>query len=95
MQEPAGDSALDAAIQRLDRALSQLESRAALAVRDAGGAFDHDRVQLAAELDDARARERALQEAGSEAALALGRAIEEIRAALGDDTAAQILDREA
>lgn len=43
-------------------------------------------LQLAAELETARARERALEEAGEQASEALGRAIAEIRAALGDET---------
>ena len=51
------------------------------------GLFDQDRSRLAAELDAARARERALEEAGAQASQALGRAIEEIRAALGDEPA--------
>ena len=42
-------------------------------------------LQLAAELETARARERALEEAGEQASEALGRAIAEIRAALGDE----------
>ena len=47
-----------------------------------GGLFDQDRANLAAELDEARARERELEAAGAEASEALGRAIQEIRAAL-------------
>ncbi|MGR4865784.1 hypothetical protein [Caulobacter sp. LARHSG274] len=54
------------------------------------GLFDADAeakaLQLAAELETARARERALEEAGEQASEALGRAIAEIRAALGDET---------
>jgi len=95
MQEP-GEDVLDAAIQKLERALAQLETRVASAVRDAqqnaGGAFDQDRANLASELDAARARERELQEAGGEAAQALGRAIAEIRAALGEERAASLQD---
>lgn len=81
-----GDSALDLAAKRLERAILMLEQRLAERVRaagaEAGGLFDQDRAKLAAELDEARARERALEEAGAEASAALGRAILEIRTAL-------------
>ena len=87
MTGEAGDSALDLAARRLDRALAMLESRmqsrVANATAEAGGLFDQDRARLAAELDAARARERALEEAGAEASAALGRAIAELRNALG------------
>ncbi|PVM86314.1 hypothetical protein DDF62_19375 [Caulobacter radicis] len=43
-------------------------------------------AQLAADLEAARQRERALEEAGEQASEALGRAIAEIRAALGDES---------
>jgi hypothetical protein len=43
-------------------------------------------AQLAADLEAARVRERALEEAGEQASEALGRAIAEIRAALGDES---------
>jgi hypothetical protein len=80
---------LDLAIHRLDRALAQLEVRATTLLSEAeshnGGLFDLDRAKLAAELDAARSRERALQSAGAQASEALGRAIVEIRAALGED----------
>lgn len=82
----ASESALDLAAKRLERALIMLEQRLAERVRqagaEAGGLFDQDRAQLAAQLDEARARERELEEAGAEASAALGRAILEIRAAL-------------
>jgi len=81
-----GESALDLAAKRLDSALHVLEQRLAqrleAASADAGGLFDHDRSMLAAELDAAKARERELEEAGAQASAALGRAIQEIRAAL-------------
>ncbi len=81
------ETALDAAARRLDLALAKLESRMGAAVSSAkaevGGLFDHDRSQLAAELDAARARERELKAAGAEAAEALDKAIAEIRQALG------------
>jgi hypothetical protein len=71
---------------RLDRALAALEARIAqrLAQSDArrDDLFDHDRAQLAAELDAARARERALEAVAAEASAALGRAAAEVRAAL-------------
>ena len=87
-RESAGDSALDQAAKRLDRAVAQLEQRMAArapqACEEPGGLFDQDRAKLADELDKARARERALEEAGAEASAALGRAIAEIQAALAD-----------
>lgn len=81
-----GESALDLAARRLERAILTLEQRLAERLRqagaEAGGLFDQDRAKLAAELDEARARERALEEAGAEASAALGRAILEIRTSL-------------
>ena len=91
MTGDADGSALDLAVRRLDRAMAMLESRMtdrmAEAGAEAGGLFDQDRARLAAELDAAKARERALEEAGAQASQALGRAIDEIRAALGDEPA--------
>ncbi|MFC3068206.1 DUF4164 family protein [Phenylobacterium soli] len=81
-----GESALELAAKRLERAILTLEQRLAQKLKQAGaevgGLFDQDRAKLAAELDEARARERALEEAGAEASAALGRAIAEIRSAL-------------
>ena len=91
MTGEADGSALDLAVRRLERAVAMLESRMtdkmAEAGAEAGGLFDQDRARLAAELDAAKSRERALEEAGAQASQALGRAIEEIRAALGDEPA--------
>jgi hypothetical protein len=82
----SGDSALEIAAKRLERAVFLLEQRLGERLKEAGaeagGLFDQDRAKLAAELDEARARERALEEAGQEASEALGRAIVEIRQAL-------------
>jgi hypothetical protein len=81
-----GESALDLAAKRLERAVHVLEQRLAEKLRqagaEAGGLFDQDRANLAAELDRSRARERELEEAGAQASVALGKAIEEIKAAL-------------
>ena len=81
-----GDSALDLAAKRLESALHVLEQRLSQRLKDAGadagGLFDQDRAKLASELDQAKARERDLEAAGAEASVALGRAIQEIRAAL-------------
>ena len=89
MTSEATDGVLEAALQRLDRAVAQLEVRVNNLIDTAEGAngelFDMDRAKLAAELDAARARERDLEAAGSQASAALGRAIADIRAALGDD----------
>jgi uncharacterized membrane protein YccC len=82
-RESAGESALDQAVKRLDRAVGQLEQRLARAAPGGDGElFDQDRARLAAELDQARAREKELEAAGAEASAALGRAIAEIQAAL-------------
>jgi hypothetical protein len=85
-RETMGDSALDIAAKRLERAVMVLEQRlterVAKAGAEVGGLFDQDRSDLAAQLDQARARERELEAAGAEASAALGRAIVEIRAAL-------------
>jgi hypothetical protein len=85
-----GESALDLAARRLEQAVHVLEQRLAqrLKAAQAGGAFEADRAKLAAELDEARARERELEAAGLEASQALGRAILEIRAALNGAGAA-------
>ena len=87
MTVDAGDSALDLAARRLERAITILEGRMnerlAQVSAEAGGLFDQDRAKLATELDAARSRERALEDAGAAASAALGKAIEEIRSALG------------
>lgn len=81
-----GESALDLAARRLETALHRLEQRLSQRLKaasaESGGLFDIDRANLAAELDASRARERELGEAGAQASAALGRAIQEIRAAL-------------
>ena len=86
-----GESALDLAARRLEQAVHVLEQRLALRLKSAGdavgGLFDQDRAKLASELDEARARERALEAAGAEASAALGRAISEIRTALNGSEA--------
>jgi hypothetical protein len=93
----AGESALDLAARRLERAVETLQQR--LAERperpdrpepsESADLFADDRAQLAAELDRSRAREKALEAAGAEASEALGRAILEIRTALDGQTVAQ------
>lgn len=90
MSDEAQDSGgLDVAIHRLDRALGQLELRLDAmmnqAVADHAGLFEQDRAKLAAELDAARGRERELEIAGAIASQALGRAIADIKAALGEE----------
>lgn len=89
----SGESALDLAARRLERAVFVLEQRLAERLKtagaEAGGLFDQDRAKLADDLDKARARERELEEAGAEASAALGRAILEIRAALNGGASAQ------
>jgi hypothetical protein len=79
-------ASLESALKRLERAVTLLDGRvkelSGRADSGAGGLFDFDRSQLAAELDASRARERALEEAGEAAAEALGRAIDQVRSAL-------------
>ena len=81
-----GESALEIAAKRLESAVHVLEQRLAARLKqagaEAGGVFDQDRAKLAAELDQSRARERELEEAGAQASEALGRAIREIRASM-------------
>jgi hypothetical protein len=81
-----GESALEAAVHRLDRAIGALEARLAArsAVRhdDDPDLFERDRAELAAQLEAARAREKALETVAAEASAALGRAAAEVRAAL-------------
>lgn len=80
------EEALEAAAKRLERAVAMLETRLDQVRKDAqtsaGSLFDFDRSKLADELDAARSRESALEDAGREASEALGRAITEIRGAL-------------
>lgn len=95
---PADGTALDLAVRRLERAMSQLEQR--LAARPAAAASpaepglfpevfaDEERTRLIADLEAAREREKALEVAGEQASVALGRAIAEIRAALGEEAVA-------
>ena len=83
-RETAGESALELAAKRLDRAVSALEQRLQGRRVERGDLFaaaPHD-GDLASELERSRARERELEAAGAEASAALGRAISEIRAAL-------------
>jgi hypothetical protein len=90
MQNASDSGAVEQAARRLERAVALLEQRLASRLSEAGaaagGAFDQDRAMLASELDAARARERELMAAGADASAALGRAIEEIRAALGPES---------
>ena len=85
----APTGAFEAAIQRLDQAVTQLDLRLTALAEKAeganGGLFEEDRAQLAADLDASRGRERELEAAGLQASGALGRAIADIRAALGED----------
>ena len=99
---PGEGNALELAARRLERAVAQLDQKlaaeraarpadsSAAAAPTRGGLFEADAdakaTKLAADLDAARAREKALEEAGEQASEALGRAIAEIRAALGDES---------
>jgi hypothetical protein len=78
------DDPLTRALAALGAALNGLDQRVAAftAAATEGDAFEQDRARLAAELDAARARERALEAVAAEASAALGRAAAEVRAAL-------------
>ncbi len=84
--EPAAER-LDAALKRLEAALEAHLMRVGnpAALRAEISALVNDRDQLAAALDTSLARERELQSLADEASLALGSAIEEVRAALGKE----------
>jgi hypothetical protein len=81
--------ALAEATSRLERALNLLEMRVralnAQSKRGEGDLFDQDRARLAEELDQARERGRALEEAALEASLALGRAAHDVRSVLNGE----------
>jgi hypothetical protein len=93
--DAGGEAALELAVRRLERALALLEQRLAQRIAEAsagaGAAFEDDRTRLAAALDEARAREHDLEEAGQAASAALARAIAEIREALGGTPEAALL----
>jgi hypothetical protein len=74
-----GEGSLEAASQRLAQALETLEAR--LQNRGGEGAAP-EAGDLQAQLNAARERERALEEAAAEASAALGRAAEQIRAVI-------------
>ncbi|HEY1415925.1 MAG TPA: DUF4164 family protein [Caulobacteraceae bacterium] len=87
MKSQAGNGErMEAAVQRLDRALTMLEQRLAKRLAEAGAQagdlFDQDRTKLASDLDSARARERELEEAAAQASEALARAASELRSQL-------------
>jgi len=87
MRAEAGQGGrLEAATQKLERAVTMLEQRLAKHMAEAGAAagdlFDQDRTKLATDLDAARAHERELEEAGAQASQALARAMAELRAQL-------------
>jgi len=87
-QASGADGAVELAARRLERAVSLLEQRIAQKVAEAGAgagtASDEDRARLATALDEAKSRERELEEAGVAASEALARAISEIRGVLGE-----------
>lgn len=89
MRDAGESGALEAAIQRLDRALTQLDLRVAGLAAQAGAAngelFDLDRSALASELDASRSRERELEAAGAQASEAISLAIAELKLALVED----------
>ncbi len=84
--EPAAER-LNAALKRLEAALEAHLLRVGnpAALRAEITALVTDRQKLAADLDLSLARERELQALADEASLALGAAIEDVRAALGKE----------
>lgn len=87
IRETTAEAPLDVAAKRLEQALADLEQRLSQrtpAPATADPASDADRARLTAELEQAKTRERELEAAGVQASEALGRAISEIRAALGE-----------
>ena len=88
----SGEGGLEAASQRLMRAVDTLEARlrerpapTAEADPSAAAADSAERDRLGRELQDLRERERQLEAAAAEASAALGRAAEVIRAAVEDE----------
>ncbi len=84
--DPAAER-LDAALKRLEAALEAHLLRAGnpAALRAEIAALVTDRAKLAEDLDQSIAREKELQALADEASLALGSAIDEVRAALGKE----------
>lgn len=83
-----GEASLDAAVERLNRAVEALEVKVAAQTEAliAGSApADDEAVHIA--LRETRLREKALESAAAEASLVLGRAAERIRSALEDEDA--------
>ena len=79
------EGSLEAATQRLTQALETLEGKLQTRGEDGASGSDGDAEQLRSELNAARERERQLEEAAAEASAALGRAAEQIRAALEEE----------
>ena len=81
-----GEGSIESATQRLTQALEALELRLQNRPADGGASGSGDDAEgLRAELAEARERERQLEEAAAEASAALGRAAEQIRAALDEE----------
>ena len=84
-----GEASLDAAVERLSRAIEALEAKVAAQaealIAGSAPAADDEAVHIA--LRETRLREKALESAAAEASLVLGRAAERIRSALEDDEA--------
>jgi hypothetical protein len=91
IRDTAGESAIELAARRLERAVCAVEQRLAKPADlaksvSAGDLFEAEaaKARLASELERVKIRERELEFAGAEASAALGRAIQEIHAALSD-----------
>ena len=83
----SGEGSLESATHRLTEALETLEGKLRNRTSDGDSAASDggDAQQLRSELNAARERERQLEEAAAEASAALGRAAEQIRAALEEE----------
>jgi ElaB/YqjD/DUF883 family membrane-anchored ribosome-binding protein len=83
----SGEGGLDAASQRLTRALDKLEGRLRDQKATAEGEPEVLNRRLVSELNELREREKQLEEAAAEASAALGRAAEQIRMAMEEEDA--------
>ena len=82
-----GEGGLDAAGQRLTRALDKLEARLRDRQASADGEPEVLNRRLLTELNELREREKQLETAAAEASAALGRAAEQIRLAMEEEDA--------
>ena len=82
-----GEGGLDAASQRLTRALDTLEQRLRDRKASADGEPEVLNRRMLGELNELKEREKQLEAAATEASAALGRAAEQIRLAMEEEDA--------